>query len=259
MSERFSISDGIRTLFPQGYLHYAGYQSMMKPEKLKKTKLHSSFVHPRCQAVDLFAIAAFLLHRSGGYHHISPSVEGAASSRSLAITSQERERWQAAGSEWRGDAQAELPPPPAELKAAWMELMRYARNPLFLSNANRAKPRPWWRATMALLAIADEAARDLGFELGKKKTAQAAMSEIAMRDSIRRGKPDFRVIDDRPKLELNEEKITLLIRSALLDDATNISEKLGALQARISVDDENDVWISLEDDLWPHDKSRFRR
>ncbi|MBY3081871.1 hypothetical protein HFO73_32430 [Rhizobium laguerreae] len=64
----------------------------------------------------------------------------------------------------------------------------------------------------------------------------------------------FRVVDDRPKLELNEEKITLLIRSALLDDATNISEKLGALQAQISVDDKNDVWISLEDDLWPHDK-----
>ncbi|MBY5570531.1 hypothetical protein HFO55_25320 [Rhizobium leguminosarum] len=67
-------------------------------------------------------------------------------------------------------------------------------------------------------------------------------------------KPDFRVVDDRPKLELNEEKITLLIRSALLDDATNISEKLGALQAQISVDDDSDVWISLEDDLWPHDK-----
>ncbi|NEJ25860.1 hypothetical protein GR247_38205 [Rhizobium leguminosarum] len=67
-------------------------------------------------------------------------------------------------------------------------------------------------------------------------------------------KPRFRIVDDRPKLDLNAEKITLLIRSALLDDATNVSEKLGALQAQISVDDENDVWISLEDDLWPHDK-----
>ncbi|MGM4884277.1 MULTISPECIES: hypothetical protein [Rhizobium] len=67
-------------------------------------------------------------------------------------------------------------------------------------------------------------------------------------------KPDFRVVDDRPKLDLNEEKITLLIRCALLDDATNISEKLGALQAEISVEDENDVWIALEEDLWPHDK-----
>lgn len=39
-----------------------------------------------------------------------------------------------------------------------------------------------------------------------------------------------------------------------LDDATNISEKLGALRAEITVDDENDVWISLEEDFWPHDK-----
>lgn len=67
-------------------------------------------------------------------------------------------------------------------------------------------------------------------------------------------KPDFRVVDDRPKFELNGEKITLLIRSALLDDATNISEKLGALQAEITVEEESDVWISLEEDLWPHDK-----
>ncbi|MBY3397367.1 hypothetical protein HFN88_32550 [Rhizobium laguerreae] len=67
-------------------------------------------------------------------------------------------------------------------------------------------------------------------------------------------KPDFRVVDDRPKLDLNAEKITLLIRSALLDDATNISEKLGALHAEITVDDDNGVWVSLEENLWPHDK-----
>lgn len=69
-----------------------------------------------------------------------------------------------------------------------------------------------------------------------------------------RDSPDFRRVDGRPKLDLNEEKIILLMRSALLDDATNISERLGALQAEISVDDENDVWIALEEDLWPDDK-----
>ncbi len=66
--------------------------------------------------------------------------------------------------------------------------------------------------------------------------------------------PDFRIVDGRPKLDLTQKKITLLIRSALLDDATNISEKLGALQAEISVDDENGVWIALEEDLWPASK-----
>jgi hypothetical protein len=67
-------------------------------------------------------------------------------------------------------------------------------------------------------------------------------------------RPDFRIVDGRPKPDLNEEKIVLLIRSALLDDATNISEKLGALQAEIGVVDEDSVWISLEEDLWPEDK-----
>jgi hypothetical protein len=68
------------------------------------------------------------------------------------------------------------------------------------------------------------------------------------------GKPEFQVVDDRPKLELNERNIVLLMRSALLDDATNVSERLGALLAEITVDEDNDVWISLEEDLWPDHK-----
>ncbi|NTJ45290.1 hypothetical protein G6L28_22230 [Agrobacterium larrymoorei] len=71
---------------------------------------------------------------------------------------------------------------------------------------------------------------------------------------VDRGAPDFRVVDDSPKLDLNGEKIILLLRSALLDDATNISERLGALQAQVSVDDENDACIALDEDLWPQDK-----
>ena len=67
-------------------------------------------------------------------------------------------------------------------------------------------------------------------------------------------KPEFHVADDRPKLDLSERNIVLLMRSALLDDATNISERLGALLAEITVDEDNDVWISLEEDLWPEDK-----
>ncbi|KQU75463.1 hypothetical protein ASC75_19210 [Aminobacter sp. DSM 101952] len=72
--------------------------------------------------------------------------------------------------------------------------------------------------------------------------------------AVERDEPNFRIVDGRPKLDLNEEKFILLIRSALLDDATNISERLGALLAEISVDDENCAWIALEADLWPEDK-----
>lgn len=65
---------------------------------------------------------------------------------------------------------------------------------------------------------------------------------------------DVEIIDGRPKLELSAEQIDLLIRSALLDDAITVSERLGALQAEINVDDENGLWITLEVDLWPEDK-----
>ena len=56
------------------------------------------------------------------------------------------------------------------------------------------------------------------------------------------------------KLELDEKKIELLIRSALIDDATNAAERLGALLAEIGVDEDGDVWVSFEGDYWPEDK-----
>lgn len=67
-------------------------------------------------------------------------------------------------------------------------------------------------------------------------------------------RPDFEVVDDRPKLALSERNIVLLMRSALLDDARNVSERLGALLAEITVDEDNDVSISLDEDLWPDHK-----
>lgn len=51
------------------------------------------------------------------------------------------------------------------------------------------------------------------------------------------------------KIKLNDEKIGLLFRSALVDDASNINEQLAALKADISVDDD-EVRIALDDDLW---------
>ncbi|MCK0097667.1 hypothetical protein MWU60_18990 [Yoonia sp. F2084L] len=56
------------------------------------------------------------------------------------------------------------------------------------------------------------------------------------------------------KLQLDAEKITLLMRSALVEDATNASERLGALFADINVHEDNDVWITFDEDLWPEHK-----
>jgi hypothetical protein len=65
---------------------------------------------------------------------------------------------------------------------------------------------------------------------------------------------EVKIVDTTLRLELDAEKVSLLIRSALVEDATNASERLGALLAEISVDEENDVWIVFDEDLWPEDK-----
>ncbi len=73
-------------------------------------------------------------------------------------------------------------------------------------------------------------------------------------DGRKRPEPRIDVVDSRPTLRLDEESISLLLRIALLEDATNPGERLGALLAEINVDDENDAWITLDEDLWPEDK-----
>ncbi|KIC38398.1 hypothetical protein [Leisingera sp. ANG-M7] len=70
------------------------------------------------------------------------------------------------------------------------------------------------------------------------------------------GRPDLvvDVADTRLKLELDPERITLLIRSALVEDASNASERLGAIFADINIHEDNDVWITFDEDLWPEHK-----
>ncbi|WP_417274035.1 hypothetical protein [Celeribacter halophilus] len=55
-------------------------------------------------------------------------------------------------------------------------------------------------------------------------------------------------------MEMDSKKAELLLRAALLDDASNVGEKLAALTADIKVDDDGDAWITLDMDLWPEDK-----
>lgn len=62
------------------------------------------------------------------------------------------------------------------------------------------------------------------------------------------------VVDTRLRLELDAEKVTLLIRSALVEDASNVSERLAALFADIFVHDDKDVSIAFDEDLWPENK-----
>ncbi|KPD11077.1 hypothetical protein AN476_17480, partial [Phaeobacter sp. 11ANDIMAR09] len=70
----------------------------------------------------------------------------------------------------------------------------------------------------------------------------------------KRPEPEVDLVDSRPTLKLNEDSISLFLRIALLEDATNPGERLGALLAEITVDDENDAWITFDEDLWPEGK-----
>ena len=66
--------------------------------------------------------------------------------------------------------------------------------------------------------------------------------------------PVISIIDPRPKLDLDKDQVTHLIRTALFEDATNASERMGASLAEIWVDDDLDVVVSFETHYWPEDK-----
>lgn len=55
-------------------------------------------------------------------------------------------------------------------------------------------------------------------------------------------------------MDMDARKAELLLRAALLDDASNVGERLAALSADIKVDDDGDAWITLDMDLWPEEK-----
>lgn len=64
----------------------------------------------------------------------------------------------------------------------------------------------------------------------------------------------IKVVDSRPKLMLDQKAISLLLRTALLEDAKTPGERIGAIQAEIHVDENGDADIIFDEDLWPEDK-----
>jgi hypothetical protein len=185
----YTLRDALKSLFPKGYLDYEGYQArleMSETERQSPPQLHKTFVNPPCLAVDLFAIAGFLLLKSGGYHHVSPEVGGAASPRMITVTAAQRTAWIKAGREWREGPPGPIPQPPKALIDAWKTLRRSFDAALFREKAPSAGPRPWWPAAVALLAIADEAAANIGFA-GSRGSAQAFASDVQMRRVIADG------------------------------------------------------------------------
>lgn len=77
---------------------------------------------------------------------------------------------------------------------------------------------------------------------------------IEIPDHGERLEPNIKLVDTRLKLELNEESISILIRCALLEDAANTGERLGAMLAQISLIDNEVVYITFNENLWPEGK-----
>ena len=148
-----TVRNVIEAVFPKGYIDYSIYRSRLKNAADGKRNLvrrHTKLTNPPCSAVDLFAIAGSLLTRSGAYHHVSPEVPPL-TPRSLTVKASDREAWVAAGSEWRGDGSAELPPPPQAVLDAWKIIRDHADEPIFRSAKYSESAHPWWWAALTRL------------------------------------------------------------------------------------------------------------
>ena len=51
------------------------------------------------------------------------------------------------------------------------------------------------------------------------------------------------------EIDLTDDKLAMLLRSALLDDAKNVGQRMASLKAEIYVDDD-EASIILDEDLW---------
>lgn len=145
----------INTLFPNGYLIYEPIGEDSE-QKTVPTSLPGKTPY---LCTDMFAIAAVVLQRSGAYHHISSNSRSPAE-RTLTVNKTDRERWIDLGCQWRESSG----PPPQALVALWTEFWNLRGEDIFRT-LDPTDPVPaWWNLALALLCIADEAAKGLGFE-----------------------------------------------------------------------------------------------
>lgn len=193
MTQRVTtIRDVMESVFPNGYLDHPQYLAALARTKKGRRKKDPApaapFSNPPCSATDLFALMGQLLLKSGAYHHVCPEVDGAPDSDMVEVTAAERSKWIKIGAEWRGKCNANLPAPPAGLIVHWNALMGFAGERVFRSPGYTQIARQWWIHALALFAIADEAALDIGFRVNDEPSAQAQFIEVPIRISQELGR-----------------------------------------------------------------------
>lgn len=124
---------------------------------------------------DLFAFCARVLDLSGAYHHVAPPSPAIAPSavRRLQLPDAERDAAVKAGREWHAGwhaAGAGFPPPPSLLSDLWADLAAHFQSSVYVARGPLTPAPTWWSAALRLAIIADEASRDMGFELAQPGT-----------------------------------------------------------------------------------------
>ena len=167
-----NVLDAIRSLFPEGSPSWRIEFETGRSEKVPRRKGGApSWDRPPADPIDLFAVAAFLLSRSGAYHHVQPETDPPLDEpdRRIEVTAAQRDRWTRASRNWTlqfhsaGERHYSRLIAPRLVRQLWKELIEDGGEPLFVMLATDQDTPRWWRIALALLVIADEAAVNVGF------------------------------------------------------------------------------------------------
>ena len=168
------IGDALSLLFPNGTLDWKVFEKHeQKLPYVVKGQNADAWKLPPADPIDLFAIMGFLLSRSGAYHHVQPLSEPDedAGVRRLIVTPDERKIWCSIGERWAksqrlsssAGARFATLETPDEVLSLWNQLVEFRGASIFQSMDPKEDPPTWWRLTLALFVVADEACRDVGF------------------------------------------------------------------------------------------------
>jgi hypothetical protein len=188
MVDNLTLLDALRHLFPLsgGPSDRAPYTAMEPTVSRRRAlagfarrpdRIH--YARPPLYPFDIFAISAYLLERSGAYHHIRPADRiaddaGRAVRRVLtldaAFAAEARKLagiWERGGGRTRRSGVIDLGMLSRQLAPVhglWRELFgRYGREPVFREMREDEPPPEWWTVALKLLIISDEACRGVGF------------------------------------------------------------------------------------------------
>lgn len=185
------ISEVVQSLFPDGYLDYESFRATSsKPHRERSPRGKGNLPY---LCTDLFALTAVLLQRSGAYHHVAPESKAASVARALGVTKSMRDQWTTLGSQWRAEGERRGQPPPAGLVEIWERFWAHRDESIYASLTPSQTAPAWWHLTLALMCIADEAARGMGFEPPQMSQAsfQARLLEVALQRHIIAGEARF--------------------------------------------------------------------